>query len=800
LEEVLVNRMSSPYKAREPLLLAAICLVALASIPLMPGTYAQTERRRQIVQVPATVDTWPAKNKRFALVIGVDEYQDTQISPLAGAANDAKALADALVRYAGFPQDQVILLASDQPLERRPTRGNILRRLSNLRGLVPLDGLLLVSFAGHGMEREGRGFLCPTDAQISGDMGLLEDTAIPVEVMRERIRQTGVKQVVVILDACRNDPSGRGESENKLTEAYARQFNFDVRNREVTAFATLYATDVGNVAYEYKEKKHGYFTWALVEGLKGAAANAEGEVTLEGLNKYVEETVPKQVALDLGQQKKQRPFAIVEGYKADELVISVAVRVPVVSGNSVAPSVDPAAIELEFWKSIEDSANADDLKAYLERYPGGQFATLAKNRLDRLAAGATNSEAPTSGAANLTFTDILGVEIGDVDANLRAALNLAPSAGGVLVRKVPRDTPGQRAGLRGGDIITAVAGESVSSLAQLNRITTNKRQGDKVGFKIIRSGHEYDLEAEIGVPLRGYEFETVKVDSRGTVVDRRKGQGRYFVEDLGGGVTLEMVGIAGGTFLMGTAENEMGQVTQEYQRNISNEKARANLAESVKWQTPQHRVAVQAVWMGKFEVTQRQWRAVALKPRVDKDLNTEPSHNKGDDLPVEQVSWDDAMEFCARLSRATGQIYRLPSESEWEYACRAGTTTAFTFGETITPDLVNYNGNYPWGEGVKGAYREKTVGVGSLGVANAFGLYDMHGNVWEWCMDNWHENYSGAPSDGSIWEGGDARHRVLRGGSWDALASFCRSAFRLSYSPDDRFYTPGFRVVVAART
>jgi hypothetical protein len=346
-----MNPMSSDHAVRALFLVVAICLAAVGSIMLMPRTHAQTVR--QLVEVPATVDKWPASSKRFALVVGVDEYQDTQISPLAGAANDAKALAEALIKYAGFPQDQVILLASDQPLERRPTRGNILRRLSNLRGLVPEDGLLLVSFAGHGMERGGRGFLCPADAQISGDLALLEDTAIPVEVMRGRIRQTGVKQVVVILDACRNDPSGRGEAENKLTEAYARQFNFDVRNREVTAFATLYATEVGNVAYEYKEKKQGYFTWALVEGLKGAAANDKGEVTLAGLRQYLEEAVPKQVRLDLGQEKRQRPWAEVQGYKAEELVISVTVRV-YVTPEMATGRVGPAAVELSFWESIGD--------------------------------------------------------------------------------------------------------------------------------------------------------------------------------------------------------------------------------------------------------------------------------------------------------------------------------------------------------------------------------------------------------------------------------------------------------------
>jgi uncharacterized caspase-like protein len=206
------------------------------------------------------------------LVIGVNQYADPQISPLKGAANDAKTLADALIRHAGFPQDQVILLATDQPAERQPTRLNILRRLSNLASLVPKDGLLLISFAGHGIERGGQAYLVPSDAQLSEDISFLEESAVSVSRMHDRIRATGVAQVVILLDACRNDPGGRADAPNPLTQAYVNAFNFDIQNREVQAFVTLYATAVGQRAYEYTEKKQGYFTWAVVEGLKGGAA------------------------------------------------------------------------------------------------------------------------------------------------------------------------------------------------------------------------------------------------------------------------------------------------------------------------------------------------------------------------------------------------------------------------------------------------------------------------------------------------------------------------------------------------
>ena len=163
------------------------------------------------------------------------------------------------------------------------------------------------------------------------------------------------------------------------------------------------------------------------------------------------------------------------------------------------------------------------------------------------------------------------------------------------------------------------------------------------------------------------------------------------------------------------------------------------------------------------------------------------------------ISWYEAEEFCVRLAKKTGREYRLPSEAEWEYACRAGTTTAFHFGEIITSEFANYNGNYAYGSGPKGKYHQETTVVGSFQVTNAFGLYDMHGNVWEWCADPWHENYRDAYSDGKVWElGGNDKYRQLRGGAWYATPDFCRSAYRNRFDAGKSYDVFGFRVVCAA--
>ncbi len=291
----------------------------LVVVTFVPATFAQADRGIRV----SNIKSLPSNAKRYALVVGVDQYADTQITTLGGASNDARSLANTLIQSAGFPSEQVTLLASDQPAERQPTRGNILRRLSNLAAVIPPDGLLLLSFAGHGIERGGQAFLLPSDSQVSNDVDLLEQTAINVAQVKDRIRKIGVKQVLMIIDACRNDPVGRANADNPLTAAYTKGFNFDLRNREVEAFATLYATQVGHRAYEFKEKKQGYFTWILVEALRGGAANDKGEVTLAGLVSYLQERVPKRVLQDLGPGKDQKPFAVIEGYRADELVLSV---------------------------------------------------------------------------------------------------------------------------------------------------------------------------------------------------------------------------------------------------------------------------------------------------------------------------------------------------------------------------------------------------------------------------------------------------------------------------------------------
>ena len=295
-------------------------------------------------------------------------------------------------------------------------------------------------------------------------------------------------------------------------------------------------------------------------------------------------------------------------------------------------------------------------------------------------------------------------------------------------------------------------------------------------YSLLKDRDEPKIKELLQKYLPIFDFDVITVDSYGKENSRSRHYARFFPEDLENGVVLEMVYIPGGTFMMGSPATEEGRDCRE---------------------SPQHQVTVPAFYAGKYPITQVQWQAL---------MGNNPSYYKREKRPVENVTWDDAVEFCAKISQKTGKKYRLLSEAEWEYACRAGTTTPFHFGEIITPQLVNYDGTYSYPNAPKGFRREQTTDVGSF-PPNAFGLYDMHANVWECCSDRLHDSYDGAPTDGSSWETGGSSWengtnncRVVRGGSWSYYAVCCRSAHRHWICKDNYYHysSTGFRVAVAS--
>ncbi len=283
------------------------------------------------------------------------------------------------------------------------------------------------------------------------------------------------------------------------------------------------------------------------------------------------------------------------------------------------------------------------------------------------------------------------------------------------------------------------------------------------------------------VKLIPFEFETISLEAKPFIgflirvtTTSNNHTGKCFIEDLGNNVLLEMVSIPAGNFMMGSNNNEL---------------------ERGKDENPQHRVKIMSFYMSKYPITQAQWKAVAQLKQVNRSLESNPSFFKGDDLPVEKVSWYDAVEFCDRLSQYTGKKYRLPSEAQWEYACRGGTNTPFFCGDIITTDVANYDGRKGYGIKGSGKYLKKTTPVTTF-CANPFGLYDVHGNVWEWCQDHYAPNYQGKPTDGSAYRSMMSNQpRVVRGGSWSLTPDYCRSAKRSSYTPESSYNFVGFRVI-----
>ena len=250
---------------------------------------------------------------------------------------------------------------------------------------------------------------------------------------------------------------------------------------------------------------------------------------------------------------------------------------------------------------------------------------------------------------------------------------------------------------------------------------------------------------------------------RGVVPSVERSPGEVTTIDLGSGVEMKFAWCPPGTFPMGSPAGEPQREDDETQHQVT---------------------LTRGYWLGIHLVTQAQWQAV---------MGSSPGQFRGDTFPVERVSWEDCQEFIKRLAQKTGRRFRLPTEAEWEYACRAGTDTPFHFGKTISTDQANYDGRHTHGKCEKGVFQERTTPVAHF-PANAWGLYDMHGNLWEWCQDR----YWPYPSAEIIDPQGDndGTARVVRGGTWYDGPWLCRSAYRGRAEPGRRFDLFGCRVLL----
>jgi formylglycine-generating enzyme required for sulfatase activity len=681
--------------------------------------------------------------------------------------NDAK--------IGGF--DQVIPLIN-------PDVGTARRRIGEVFGSLAKDDLALFYFTGHGIkDMTGDFYLTTAETQLFADGRLNAGTALEAAFIKQEIGRSYAQRKVIILDCC----FGAAFAEGFLT---MDDGTMDVRAQlGGEGWVVLTAATSRNYALEQAGEPLSVYTRYLVEGLKTGTAAPENQdyISVGNLHDYVRAKV-KTAAPTMEP-------SIFNGRQGDEIFIAKAtagdpelryrkeVEARIRQGN-LPPG---ARANLNVWRTklgiAPDRANAleaEVLKPYQERQNHlNTYQTTLRDEIDYAF--------PLDSAAARDLRDLQKLlNLRDDDLRPVIATTLQSAQPGVAIDPITQFLLSDHPPVGWALPTTSPQSEPVAERPP----DVPSASSQEVNIEdLLRDLDLLDLgPPPTPIPQRPppsptqptnptFEFETIIVTIEKTgffgqgasklITRTHKGQAEYRREDLGNGITLDLVKIPGGRFQMGAPPGEEGRSDDE---------------------GPQHSVTVAEFWLGKYAVTQAQYQAV---------MGTNPSRfsENGANRPVEQVSWQDAVAFCKKLSQQTGRTYRLPSEAEWEYACRAGTTTPFHFGPTITTDLANYDGNSTYGNGPKGVYREQTTEVGSF-PPNAFGLYDIHGNVFEWCADHWHDNYDGAPTDGTTWLSSDeSARRLLRGGAWGKPPQGCRSAYRNNYSPDSRNLNIGFRVV-----
>ncbi|MBD2594867.1 SUMF1/EgtB/PvdO family nonheme iron enzyme [Nostoc spongiaeforme FACHB-130] len=706
---------------------------------------------------------------KVALLIGISEYEPG-LTPLPNAVNDVEAMRRVLVNpeMGDFAPENVTVL-------RNPQRQEMEDAIYNLYAHRDNDDLLLFYFSGHGVTVESGDFYFSTSITRKNQNKLIPTTALAGTNVHSWMNQSKSKRQVVILDCCFSGAFAKGLTAKDID-------NIDLEQKlGGEGRAILTASSSTQYAFESDGLNLSIYTHYLVEGIEKGAADLDGDglIAVDELHKYTKSKVQ-----EASPAMTPEFYPVKEGYRiflakspkddpklqyrkeVEKIALEDEGEIFVVNRfyldelrNNLELSVDEVnAIEFEVLKPYRK--RQEKLQRYelalsqLTQYPLTERDRNALKRLQKI--------------LSLRDEDVAPIEqriLSPKEAEYQRQQEEAKRAE-YQRREAERLRQEEVERLRQEQQRVEYQKQEAERLRQEQQIGEYQREEAKrlrQEEERLRQAQE-NTQSTQGIQTRPFEFETATITGvnsgflgigKSCEISRRRGRAEFFAEDLGDGVVLEMVSIPGGTFLMGSPESETGRYDAE---------------------SPQHNVTVQPFFIGKFPVTQGQWQAVAALDKVNIDLDPNPSRFKGANRPVESVSWDDAVEFCARLSKKTGKIYRLPSEAEWEYACRAGTTTPFYFGETITTDLANYDGTYTYGSAPKGEYRGQTTDVGKF-PANPFGLFDMCGNVWEWCQDKWHKDYNNVPTDGRTWlTEGAGIVRYLRGGSWDDHPYDCRSA------------------------
>lgn len=677
--------------------------------------------------------------KKVALLIGVSQYGEG-LPSLSATPHDVAALKRVLENpeMAGFDQVEPLI---------DPDLVAMQEAIQELFANRAKDDLLLLYFSGHGIRDPNTKHLYLASRQTNKDR--FRARAVPASFVQQASQFCMSRRQVIILDCCFSGAFKDGW--------ISKGTGLDLRE-ELGAEGRVVLTSSDAYEQSFQQDEDGalsLYTQYLVEGIATGAADEDkdGKIHVRELHDYAKKKVQE-------VKPTMKPDILLDQEGFNILL-------------SKAPVNDPA---LDFRRLVEPYAKQGKISQYRREVLQTQWRqlgltdkaaeTIINSVLEPFRRRAANlekfeTELRRQVEKNFPLTDSMERDLRDWQQQV---LGLADED----VRRIWQQVFAEGAKTKSTAPPTQPTPPPVSTpvAAPTPAPARTPASPSMPIFEFEVATLKEKIETQSG--FMGFGKKEIKTYS----VSRTQKSANFYAEDLGNKVVLEMVSIPTGSFQMGSTASSSEQ--------------------------PVHQVKIAAFFLGKHPVTQAQWSAVAAFPKVRLDLDPDPANFKGSDRPVEQVSWLQAVEFCERLSRKTKRIYRLPSEAEWEYACRARTTTPFHFGETITTDLVNYDGSHPYGSAPKGEYRQKTTAVGSF-PPNQFGLYDMHGNVWEWCVDHWHENYEGAPNDGTAWlTDNEASTRLLRGGSWLSTAWFCRSASRFRSLPDGRNFRIGFRVACSS--
>ena len=707
--------------------------------------------------------------ERVALVVGNAAYEQ-EIAALKNPVNDAAAVAAALRRL-GF---EVI-------------EGRDLDEEAFYDKIVEFDDagraakMALFFYAGHGLQVDGRNYLAPVDLKLETRQDLRRhaiELAAVLEVMRGETN-------LVILDACRNNPLA-GELARTLGLSRTAVSSRGLA-RVDTAGGTLiaYATEPGAVAAD-GTGDHSPYTAALLEHLEMPGLSVQDLFT----------QVTATVLASTGERQKPWTHSslskIVRLVPGGDSEATAAAPAPAQASESVSErlTAEQLAAERVFWESVKDSTNPADLQAYLDRYPGGAYGVLARNRLKALQGVAAPAAAEET--AKLVEAAL------DLGIRERRLIQLGLAAEGF--------DPGDADGLFGGKTRGAIGrwqssrGEEATEhldveSAKLLMASGRKRQAqEQAGARQAAAAERLRGEQEARERVQREAQERARREAAAERRRRAMEPGRRF-RDCDG--CPEMVVVPSGSFMMGSPPGEEERDDDE---------------------GPQHRVQIAEPFaVGVHEVTRgefarfvretnrsvgnscRVWNGGQKKWVERSGLNwRNPGFAQTDRHPVVCVSWDDVQSYVGWLSRETGEGYRLLSESEWEYAARGGTRTARYWGERESGQCRYGNGadastTFDWRVSCSDGHAW-TSPVGTY-TGNGFGLHDVLGNVWEWVQDCWNEDYAGAPADGRAWERGDCSRRVVRGGSWYVKPRHLRSANRVRRTSGNRYNYLGFRIV-----